>query len=58
MLLNEGVQDAYSQGRGSITMRATSHIEEAPEAKRGGKSLVVITELPYQVYKVGSGVLY
>lgn len=57
VLINEGVHDAYSQGRGSITMRATSHIEEAAEAKRkaGGKSLVVITELPYQVYKVWVG---
>ncbi len=55
ILVNEGVQDAYTHGRGSITVRAKSHIElnaDNGRRKGSGKDLVVITELPFQVYKV------
>lgn len=38
---------AYENGRGRIVMRAKTHIEEA----KGGKPLIVIDELPYQVNK-------
>jgi DNA gyrase subunit A len=49
-----GIRDAYRTGRGRIVMRARAHIEEL----RGGKSAVVITELPYGVKKGGdSGVI-
>ncbi|HKB95133.1 MAG TPA: DNA gyrase subunit A, partial [Gaiellaceae bacterium] len=49
-----GVRDAYRTGRGRIVMRARAHIEEL----RGGKSAIVITELPYGVKKGGdSGVI-
>jgi DNA gyrase subunit A len=49
-----GIRDAYRTGRGRIVMRARAHIEEL----RGGKSAIVITELPYGVKKGGdSGVI-
>src|SRR5581483_4310197 len=49
-----GVRDAYRTGRGRIVMRARAHVEEL----RGGKSAIVVTELPYGVKKGGdSGVI-
>ena len=49
-----GIRDAYRTGRGRIVMRARAHIEEL----RGGKSAVIVTELPYGVKKGGeSGVI-
>src|SRR5882672_3982031 len=44
-----GIRDAYRTGRGRLIMRARAHIEEL----RGGKSAIVITELPYGVKKGG-----
>jgi DNA gyrase subunit A len=43
----EGIRDAYTKGRGSIKMRARTLIEEMT----GGKSRIIVTELPYQVNK-------
>jgi DNA gyrase subunit A len=40
-----GLQEAYSTGRGSITMRAVVDIEEDSK----GRPSLIITELPYQV---------
>ena len=49
-----GIRDAYRTGRGRVVMRARAHIEEL----RGGKSAIVISELPYGVKKGGdSGVI-
>src|SRR5207248_2195228 len=49
-----GIRDAYRSGRGRVVMRARAHIEEL----RGGKSAIVISELPYGVKKGGdSGVI-
>src|SRR5216117_3317165 len=49
-----GIREAYRSGRGRIVMRARAHIEEL----RGGKSAIVISELPYGVKKGGdSGVI-
>src|SRR5437588_19439 len=49
-----GIRDAYRSGRGRVVMRARAHIEEL----RGGKTAVVVTELPYGVKKGGdSGVI-
>jgi DNA gyrase subunit A len=49
-----GIRDAYRTGRGRIVMRARAHIEEL----RGGKSAIVVTELPYGIRKGGdSGVI-
>jgi DNA gyrase subunit A len=46
-----GIRDAYRTGRGRIVMRARAHIEEL----RGGKSAIIVTELPYGVKKGGEG---
>src|SRR5438270_4872678 len=49
-----GIRDAYRSGRGRIVMRARAHVEEL----RGGKSAIIVTELPYGVKKGGdSGVI-
>src|SRR5687768_8328806 len=49
-----GIRDAYRTGGGRVVMRARDHIEEL----RGGKSAVIVTELPYGVKKGGeSGVI-
>jgi len=40
-----GIQDAYRTGRGSITMRAVVNAEEDSR----GRTLLVVTELPFQV---------
>ncbi|MDX1430535.1 MAG: DNA topoisomerase (ATP-hydrolyzing), partial [Rhodothermales bacterium] len=42
-----GIVDAYSTGRGSVTMRGKCHVEEG----RGGKETIVISELPYGVLR-------
>src|SRR6184192_1548106 len=46
-----GIRDAYRSGRGRITVRGRAHIEQL----RGGKSAIIITELPYGVRKGGEG---
>ena len=43
----EGIKNYFETGRGSITTRARTEIEEA----KGGKQAIIITELPYQVNK-------
>ena len=45
----EGIREAYRSGRGRVVMRARAHIEEL----RGGRTAVVVTELPYGVRKGG-----
>jgi len=45
----EGIRSAYATGAGYIQVRAKTHFEEAG----GGKSLIIVTELPYQVAKAG-----
>jgi len=40
-----GIMDAYRTGRGSITMRAVTEITE----DKRGRTIIVVTELPYQV---------
>src|SRR3954471_18819260 len=44
-----GIRDAYRTGRGRVVMRARAHVEEL----RGGKSAIIVTELPYGVKKGG-----
>ena len=44
-----GIRDAYRTGRGRIIMRARAHVEEL----RGGRSAIIVTELPYGVKKGG-----
>src|SRR5262245_50749064 len=43
-----GIAQAYTTGRGSILMRARSTLETT---KKGDKTSIVITEIPYQVNK-------
>lgn len=43
----EGVKDAYTTGRGKVTLRALASVEEL----RGNREQIVVTELPYQVNK-------
>ena len=45
-----GIRDAYRTGRGRIVMRARAHIEEL----RGGKSAIIVTELPYGVARAAT----
>ncbi|MBL0385014.1 DNA gyrase subunit A [Tumebacillus sp. ITR2] len=47
ILGRSGIRQAYETGRGSIIMRAKTHIEEA----NAGKARIIVTELPYQVNK-------
>jgi DNA gyrase subunit A len=54
ILGRSGVRDAYRTGRGRIVMRGRAHVEEL----RGGKTAIIVTELPYGVKKGGdSGVI-
>lgn len=43
----EGIRSAYLTGRGSIKIRAKTRIENLS----GGKTQIIVTELPYQVNK-------
>ncbi len=47
ILGTEGIVNAYSTGKGLISIRAKAHIEEAAR----GAYHIVVTELPYQVNK-------
>ncbi|HAU36097.1 MAG TPA: DNA gyrase subunit A, partial [Phycisphaerales bacterium] len=43
----KGIVEGYRTGRGRVTVRARMHTEQL----RGGKSQIVVTEIPYQVLK-------
>jgi len=43
----DGLESAYSTGRGKIKMRARAHIETL----KSGKNSIIVTEIPYQVNK-------
>ena len=45
----QGFGEAYRTGRGRITVRAKANIEEP--SKAGGRTKIVISEIPYQVNK-------
>src|SRR5207244_2296970 len=49
ILGREGIRESYRSGRGRIIMRARAHIEEL----RGGRTAVIVTELPYGLRKGG-----
>lgn len=46
ILGRSGIRQAYQTGRGSVTMRARTNIEEI-----GNKARIIVEELPYQVNK-------
>ncbi|HLG25884.1 MAG TPA: DNA gyrase subunit A, partial [Candidatus Gracilibacteria bacterium] len=43
----EAIKTAYLTGRGGVVMRAKADIEE----KKGGRFVIIVTEIPYQVNK-------
>ena len=45
ILGRQGIKDAYETGRGSLTIRAKAEVKEL----KGGKSQIIIKEIPYQV---------
>jgi len=47
ILGRDGIKAAYATGRGSITVRAKAEIEEM----RGGRTAIIVTEIPFQVNK-------
>ena len=47
ILGREGIKEAYTTGRGKITVRAEAEIEEMS----GGKQRIIVSSLPYQVNK-------
>lgn len=47
ILGKSGIRKAYATGRGSVVMRAKAFIEET----KGGKSRIIVEEIPYQVNK-------
>ena len=47
ILGKEGIKQAYTTGRGKITLRAETEIEEMS----GNKQRIIVTSLPYQVNK-------
>ncbi|WP_029608933.1 DNA gyrase subunit A [Mycoplasma simbae] len=47
ILGNQGIKEAYSTGRGSITIRSVAHIDEFAN----GKSRIVVTQIPYEIKK-------
>ena len=49
ILGRDGIKEAYRSGRGRIFVRARAHVEEL----RGGKTAIIVTELPYTVKKGG-----
>ncbi len=44
----QGAKEGYRTGRGRVVMRARTHFEEA---EKGGRTSIVVDELPYQVNK-------
>src|SRR3954470_17842775 len=42
-----GIRDAYETGRGRVVVRGRAHIEPL----RQGKEAIIVTEMPFQVYK-------
>ena len=47
ILGTEGIRNAYATGRGTVTIRAVTQIQET----KGGRYRIVITEIPYQLNK-------
>lgn len=52
LLAGSGIEAAYTEGKGSMIMRATAHIEKQKRGSRGSgaeREVIIVTELPYQV---------
>lgn len=51
ILGRSGIRDAYTTGRGSVTMRGVAEIETIEQRGRPDRDAIIITELPYQTNK-------
>ena len=51
ILGTSGIRDAYTTGRGSVTMRGVANIETIEQRGRPDRDAIIITELPYQTNK-------
>ncbi len=51
ILGKSGIRDAYTTGRGSITMRGVASIETIERRNAPSKEAIIVTELPYQTNK-------
>ncbi|MDY7005739.1 MAG: DNA topoisomerase (ATP-hydrolyzing) subunit A [Cyanobacteriota bacterium] len=51
ILGKSGIRDAYTLGRGSITMRGVANIETLEQRGRPDKEAIIVTELPFQTNK-------
>ncbi|MBD1851170.1 DNA topoisomerase (ATP-hydrolyzing) subunit A [Leptolyngbya sp. FACHB-711] len=51
ILGTSGIREAYTTGRGSITMRGVAAIETIEQRGRPDREAIIITELPYQTNK-------
>ncbi len=51
ILGTSGIREAYTSGRGSITMRGVAGMETIEHSGRPDREAIVITELPYQTNK-------
>jgi DNA gyrase subunit A len=47
------IKEAYTTGRGSITMRGVATIETVENRGRPDREAIIVTELPYQTNKAG-----
>jgi DNA gyrase subunit A len=46
-----GIREAYETGRGSVLMRALTHIEKIKDGKNDRREAIIIDEIPYQQNK-------
>ena len=53
VLGTSAIREAYTTGRGSITMRGVAAIETIEQRGRPDRDAIIITELPYQTNKAG-----
>jgi DNA gyrase subunit A len=51
ILGRSGIVDAYTTGRGSITMRGVADVETVQQRGRQEREAIIITQLPYQTNK-------
>lgn len=51
ILGTSGIKEAYTTGRGSITMRGVAQIETIEHRGRPDREAIIITQLPYQTNK-------
>lgn len=51
ILGKSGIKEAYTTGRGSVTMRGVATIETIEHRGRPDKEAIIITQLPYQTNK-------